>query len=57
MSNIHFFPAEPRTEDLAKLQNAIQECVQATFEVVGVQGLQQFFDGYKSSVDAVIKAA
>lgn len=57
MENTYFIPVEPRNEDLAKLQHAMPECVRATVEITGVKGLQQFFDGYKTSADAALQAA
>lgn len=47
----------PRIEDVELLQKAFPEAVRMASKDVGMSGVQNFFDGYKTSIDEAKLAA
>lgn len=58
MNNVTTFTAlGPRVEVVEFLQAQLSRCVEAAAKDVGVAGVQQFFQGYRSDLDALKQAA
>lgn len=58
MNNVFTLDAyAPRVEVIEQLQAEMPGCIRAAAEDVGLQGVQQFFAGYKCSLDEQRKAA
>ena len=58
MNNVTTFATlGPRVETVEFLQAQLSRCAEAAAKDVGITGVQQFFQGYRSDIDALKQAA